>query len=394
MYICFENPGAIHPISFQTFGVSAKENENAIGFFGTGLKYAIAIVLRLGGTITICSDEDYYDFDTQLITVRGKEFEVVTCNGATLGFTTELGKTWEPWMAYRELYANCLDESGDIQLADSPRTKKGHTCIYIGSAELMDAHNNSHEVFLRSEPVFASPHGEIHRRSSSYIYYQGFRVAGLERPSTMTYNITRPVPLTEDRTLKYSWTAKDCVAQIISSCPEERIVREAFSGGVGAFEYEASFGDYSVQPTDDFMEIACRMHRKNPMSVPKSLDALIRDRAAKTIKLERSDMSSVDQQRLNKALAFAARLGYHADNYEIIIMDTLGPQVLAMARPEDQEIILSKRVFEMGTKQLAATLIEEIVHLRDDVLDCTRAMQDLLFDKIVSLGEQLTGELL
>lgn len=44
--IIFRNKGVIDPKSITTFGVSSKENPGAIGFFGTGLKYAIAILLR------------------------------------------------------------------------------------------------------------------------------------------------------------------------------------------------------------------------------------------------------------------------------------------------------------------------------------------------------------
>ena len=35
-------------------------------------------------------------------------------NEEQLPFTTELGKNWEVWQAYRELHSNTLDESGVI----------------------------------------------------------------------------------------------------------------------------------------------------------------------------------------------------------------------------------------------------------------------------------------
>ena len=36
--IVFENPGEIDVAAISTFGVSVKETDNPIGFFGTGLK--------------------------------------------------------------------------------------------------------------------------------------------------------------------------------------------------------------------------------------------------------------------------------------------------------------------------------------------------------------------
>ncbi|MDP9645853.1 hypothetical protein J2793_001286, partial [Paraburkholderia caledonica] len=45
-----------------------------------------------------------------------------------------------------------------------------------------------------------------------------------------------------------------------------------------------------------------------------------------------------------------------------------------------------------GTKQLASTLIEEYIHLRHGWKDMTRELQNFLFDKLVSVGEELVGE--
>ena len=58
----------------------------------------------------------------------------------------------------------------------------------------------------------------------------------------------------------------------------------------------------------------------------------------------------------------------------------------------DDTIWLSERAFEIGgSKQLAATLIEEFLHLRHGWQDCTRELQNYLLEKLVSLGEELQG---
>src|SRR4030066_94299 len=44
--ISFQNPGLIPLECITTFGLSAKDTANPIGQFGTGLKYAISIILR------------------------------------------------------------------------------------------------------------------------------------------------------------------------------------------------------------------------------------------------------------------------------------------------------------------------------------------------------------
>ena len=97
--IVFENPSEIDIRSISTFGVSVKEGDNPIGFFGTGLKYAIAVLLRTNHGITIQSGETVVEFGTRRESVRGQDFDFITMsiNGAAplpMGFTTELGKTW------------------------------------------------------------------------------------------------------------------------------------------------------------------------------------------------------------------------------------------------------------------------------------------------------------
>ena len=113
----FQNPGIIDPRSITTFGVSSKESKNPIGFFGTGLKYAISVLLRLNCQVTIHSGACTYTFDVENTRIRVNDFNLVRMSTAgaapvPCGFTTELGKTWAAWQAFRELACNALDEAG------------------------------------------------------------------------------------------------------------------------------------------------------------------------------------------------------------------------------------------------------------------------------------------
>src|SRR6185437_160750 len=103
------------PQLISLIGVNVKENDSAIGFFGTGLKYAIACLARWGESLTIQSGPAEFTFCAEETKVRGKTFGVLVMRSKVdylrLGFTTELGKRWEPWMVYRELWCNAHDES-------------------------------------------------------------------------------------------------------------------------------------------------------------------------------------------------------------------------------------------------------------------------------------------
>ena len=56
-----------------------------------------------------------YSFAVRSEVVRGKTFNMVCMNGEAIGFTTDLGKNWELWQAFRELYFDCTNEFGKAE---------------------------------------------------------------------------------------------------------------------------------------------------------------------------------------------------------------------------------------------------------------------------------------
>ena len=94
--IVFENKGELDIRAIKTFGVNSKDNPaSAIGYFGTGLKYALAILLRAKHVVTIITGGKKYTFGVVTSKIRNYSFDIVTMNGEELGFTTELGKDWD-----------------------------------------------------------------------------------------------------------------------------------------------------------------------------------------------------------------------------------------------------------------------------------------------------------
>src|SRR3546814_10982023 len=76
--------------------------------------------------------------------------------------------------------------------------------------------------------------------------------------------------------------------------------------------------------------------------------------------------------------------------FRSVIVESMGPGILGMAK--GQKIYIARENFNLGTKQLACTLIEEFIHLRHKVPDCSRAMQQNMLNRLVTVGERLTGE--
>lgn len=83
MTLYFHNPGEIDIRGATIAGLSAKEGDNPIGFFGTGLKYSIASVLRWGGSIKIYSSQTQYSFGASELEFRGKSFSQVMLHKET-----------------------------------------------------------------------------------------------------------------------------------------------------------------------------------------------------------------------------------------------------------------------------------------------------------------------
>jgi hypothetical protein len=66
--LVFETPGLIDLRAFTVMGFNAKPaTENPIGYFGTGLKYAISVLCRLGTKPVVWIGQDKYTFYTKTV---------------------------------------------------------------------------------------------------------------------------------------------------------------------------------------------------------------------------------------------------------------------------------------------------------------------------------------
>lgn len=389
MNYIFRNPGLIDPRSITTFGVSSKESSTPIGYFGTGLKYAIAVILRTGGSICIYSGPERYEFSVQKTRIRVNDFDVVHMNGQPLGFTTELGKNWEQWQAFRELACNALDENGTFAAVDSYcRTPSNTTEIMVTGAEFAKAWAARDSVILKSTPIWANDRVEFHPGPSDLVYYRGVRVGKLRRPSVYTYNVTRTMPLTEDRTFGTPWVVDTEVSDAIrKDCKREDIIEVAVTA-LPEKTFEAEFSFYG-EPSQEFRTVVARLSHMFHPRLNRSAEALVREKDLSAfVKDESSSLDSVNRQRLKQAIAFCKRIGFPVDRYPIIVANNLGQGI--MGRANEGKIYVSTLAFNMGTKQVVGTLIEEFLHLDKGVLDCSVGMQNYLIDTICSLGERLT----
>lgn len=271
--IVWENDGLMPLEAATTFGINAKPgSENPIGYFGTGLKYAIAVCLRLGGRFRLFLGDTEYEFYIKDEDFRGKNFQVIRMRKRKgwakrwsydrLPFTTELGKNWEPWMAVRELESNVRDENGESTTLSSDEMIKEHICgpdrtvIVVECPEMEDAYENLDHIFLSPEKKLLAEIGplQIYEGSSPYIFYRGLRVTDLEnRPSRLTYNFTLGVTLTEDRTSKYPYSDQHRIMEAVMATTDQDILDTVMDAKEGEhFEAHLPWDQPYVPPSTSY----------------------------------------------------------------------------------------------------------------------------------------------
>lgn len=253
-------------------GVSSKPySDNPIGKFGTGLKYAIAIILREGGRITLYDDthRDTYTFSTTDVTFRGNEFRQVTCKHNSriksvwksiyLPFTLDLGKEWVMWQAFRELYANTLDEGGYVVLGEMKDIPEGYTCITVDSpifAQIAQQKVNIFPDFKAEEALARTDDIQIYSGGSNHIYFRGMRAYDLDKPAIFTYNvINQDVDLTEDRTIKNIYAIRNYIERAISRGDNENVIKALITPEKEHWESELNF-NYTFGHSETFEKVS------------------------------------------------------------------------------------------------------------------------------------------
>jgi hypothetical protein len=381
--ISFQNPGEIDLRSILFMGVNVKEHENPIGFFGTGLKYAIAVLLRTGHKIEIWRGTERLRFSAKTESIRGKTFELIYMNDQPLGITTDLGKKWKVWQAFREIYSNMLDEHGEHKVGNHTPAA-GKTTIFVDGAEFAGVYKSRGDYFLET-PILENIHKvEVHSGlNTKNLFYRGVLVHESSKPFLRTYNLTAAdIDLTEDRTLKNSWEITAALPYVILKSNSRPYV-EACLLSEGYVESELDFMVPGT-PGDVFMEVVKerRLDIKNTSARKKWMEHMgWEEEEYETVKLD-----AFNQRILEKAIDFCLRCGYTVNKYKIVVVKELGDQVLGMAKKDT--IFIAEHNFKLGVKQVILTLFEEWVHLDKKVFDRSRKMQQFLFDEIISLCER------
>lgn len=405
--LVFKNPGVLDIRFLEIMGVSAKTNDNPIGFFGTGLKYAVATVLRCGGDIEISCGEQHFRFTTKEITLRDKVFnQVVLVNHffeKDLGFTTDLGKHWEPWMAIRELYSNCLDEKGEA--SQQPEFKaidsKDSTSIIVRGDRFLDVWQNFSKYFINKEDKILSSteYADIlvADKDETSLFYKGIKIH--ESPIKFTYrwNIKTEIRLTEDRIVCWEWETKEAIEKAIITSNNEKIIRNILTQPreSGGWEALLPFVDKHpyAQPSAEFNKVCNELLKSMPRHRHNAALKWYENRMCSFRSFDVIKLSKLQEKQLAKSISCLDKMGFGNDlnKYEIIPVDWIAQGTMGCVK--NGKIYLSKECFMLGTKYVCSTLFEELVHIHYGHRDHSRELQTWLFDQIICLAENhILGE--
>lgn len=389
--ITFRNRGLVDLRALTIIGVNSKDTKSPIGQFGTGFKYAVAVALRLGGTIVVCRGLERFEFTARRETIRNDEFSVVYMNDQQLGFTTHLGSHWEPWQAFRELYCNMLDEGGEA-VPGELAPEEGYTHVYLDHAKFDNVWDQRNTIVLpvQRKCLYKDDNLEIvDDAPTNHIYYRGIRVASLENAASHTYNILCPLELTEDRTVKSMWQIDSVIRTAVRRMTDKTMLRRmlvtetAYERGLDYSygDYSSEFFDvvYKARANESLNKLALVAYRtKNPeVTMPK-----------RVTRIERQE-----KKDLKDALELCTVLGYDLTSHPIVITDELPDNTLGQVFPKHSEkIFIARRAFSLGMLTVAGTLLEEHIHLKHGLKDNTRELQNHLLDLVMRSAQRILLE--
>ena len=285
-WVVFQTEGELDLRALTTFGLNVKpKTDNPIGRFGTGLKYAIAVLIRLGAKVRIYRPDGTITFDCLDAQFRGEDVQPLVAHFATneptthlreLPFTLQLGSHWEMWQAFRELESNTRDEGGSTfvvhESSDILSSYPGLTRICVCHENFSGLAHARGKVFLDSslKLLIESPHVHVYPGPSDHLYYRGIRVADLERPSLYTYNVMVELVLTEDRTVANMYYARYLIMCAIRNSSSEDIIRNILTSDERKhFEATLDFDSLAGQ-SDTFMSILLELFQSDAQCLSRA----------------------------------------------------------------------------------------------------------------------------
>jgi hypothetical protein len=435
-YILIQNDGEIESNSFELIGASTKRNdETKIGFFGSGLKYSIAFMMRNNIEFKIFSGVNELVFTTQEEILKTQSFKRICIDGKPTSYTTTMGPTWElQWYVLREIYCNAIDE-GSCQMVKSTEIvepSQGKTRIYIELTPILESVINNWDAYFSDErePLFKCDKVhtsymystiqeqpiKVYRKTNGALFRKGVKVGGNDK-FKFDYECEF-VDINEDRTAKHLHSLNYGFASMAIQMSNENwllsILRDATCGEYYALQGTSVYGEVNekwIQFSYDYLLVVKEVSGKyankiaespkEALYIPSSFALELKNRLPEVIILGMGKISkdcAFEEIQLTPKMDFLLKevlksleeMKYPVP-YHISVAEFMEERILGKADIESKTIYIADKTFDMGRRELALTLMEECEHIKSKAEDETREFQTHIFSQWLKSMEESNG---
>jgi len=426
-YLLIENKGEIDVNGLILMGGSTKRNNtNSIGFFGSGNKYAIATLINKGIGFKIFSGENEIKITTKDVSFRNNHFKQIFIDGKETSLTTDMGPLWEEWFAIREWVSNSIDEGGSniVSNIETINAIKGYTRIYVEiTGPIEDVINSwdNYFTFDRTDIHFEKNGNKIlsniDKEESMVLFRKGIRCHYAEGTKSLYHYDMIDFKINESRVIEDTWNANLLVTRFYNDITDVSIIKNVLKNAYKDDTYEnrlnwyyginvlsqawkEAIGDHRIIVGDYGGHFQTEQNTYPCYVVCTDLAERIKSSFPGVIVYGLLDggevcvMNKVDQTSRHKFLLaecdkFFNECQYKID-YPIEVVDFVNKsEQLGLAK--DGTIYISNKLFNMGKREIAVTIMEENEHLKTNFKDCTRAFQQHWINLFISEKEERFG---
>lgn len=427
-YLKISSVGLMQPEALTLVGASTKRgDETKIGQFGSGNKFALAYLLRNNHDVKVYSGNEEICITTEKTQFGGNDFNVIHVNGRPTSITTQMGKDWTLWQAIREIYSNAMDEGEHvIEMVNKTLPIDGHTCFYISTnSELFDIVANFNRYFAdENDLLFENEYGKIYKATEggATLYRRGIKCFETDKKSLYSYDLPN-ISIDENRLVKYHWNVPEQIWRLLFSCTDKKIIKTCLLSCADTRfieNWNVDYGSCYGSLSKEFIEVIESMKiapqgMSGLLSIEESAETTIlpneifkkvrgsvkeeaiqdKFKATKDGAFFRDDIepSELHGALLIEAKEFLHECGFEIP-YEIVIARFDEKNVLGYADMKSQRIIISEAGMDRGIHDIVNTIIEEYIHIKHDVRDCSREFQYASINELVNYMKKVNAHTL
>ena len=424
--------GEIDVRAFSLLGASSKRDDNTkIGYFGSGLKYSLAFLLRNKIPFRVFSGYRKVKFSTKLELFREQSFHRIFVDGKPTSLTTDMGVDWKQWYVIRELLSNAIDESeGKITVEDMEIKQcqpiEDNTTFYIKVDEGFQDMLDNWDLYFSEKRTDLIYHDKEMNQiytggDKMLVYRKGIRCQYLAVTKALFHYDMSWIKINESRIVADDWDFKYTLVIYLKAIKDETIIHRILYNINNYWEktlcwncsdsfsekWLEQIGDKYLVPYerqgfwDDELKFLKGKYIVLPSVMIDSLKVcfgekvkVIGDDEVKGANGEIKFVAQLDKRQqffLDEAINFLEKSGY-AIKYPMKVVQFSKVNVLGQAK--DETIFLSEKLFTRGIRDIVSVIIEENEHNITQYSDESREFQTHFINLYVGALEEKSGKYL